>query len=64
MRIVSWNCNGAFRKKFKEVIKYNADVYVIQECENTLKTNDNEYKKFASNHIRIGNENKNYKIDY
>lgn len=51
-------------KKFKEVIKYNTDVYVIQECENPLKTNDNEYKKFASNHIWIGNENKNYKIDY
>ena len=29
MKILSWNCNCKFREKFKEIIKYNADVYVI-----------------------------------
>lgn len=34
MRIVSWNCNGKFREKISQIVKLNADVYVIQESEN------------------------------
>ena len=36
MRIVTWNCNGAFRKKYSRLKiddKY-PDILVIQECEN------------------------------
>ena len=37
MRIITWNCNGALRKKFKGLLDYNADLLVIQECENRRK---------------------------
>lgn len=59
MRIVSWNCNGKFREKFKEIQKLNADIYVIQECENPANTNNPNYKNFANNYIWTGhNPNK------
>lgn len=59
MKIISWNCNCKFREKYKEIKKYDADIYVIQECENPQTILDEEYKKFANNYIWIGdNENK------
>lgn len=58
MKIVSWNCNGKFRKKFKNVVKLNADIYVIQECENPTNFKNTNYFSFASNYIWIG-DNKN-----
>lgn len=56
MKIVSWNCNGAFRKKFKSITNekikdtyIDADIYVIQECEDPQKVGDEfkAYKQFA-----------------
>jgi len=58
MRIVTWNCNGAFRKKFRDIEKLNADIYVIQECENPLTSKDLEYKQFAENCLWEGYGNK------
>lgn len=54
MKIVSWNCNCKFRAKYHEVQKLDADIYVIQECEDPSKTNDPGYKLFASNHLWYG----------
>ncbi len=58
MKIVSWNCNGKFREKFKIISELDADIYVIQECENPDECNNVEYKQFAANHFWTG-ENKN-----
>ena len=33
MRIITWNCNMAFRKKAKLVLSYRPDILVIPECE-------------------------------
>lgn len=55
IKIVSWNCNGKFREKFKEIIEEDADIYVIQECENPAESNDEDYREFAgSNYFWTG----------
>lgn len=33
MKIVSWNCNRSFRKKYQRLLELDADLYIIQECE-------------------------------
>ena len=58
MRIITWNCNGALRRKFHKIEQFKADIVIIQECENPEQTADKIYKKWASNFLWIG-ENKN-----
>ncbi len=33
MRIIEWNCQGAFRKKNKEIFELKPDILIIPECE-------------------------------
>lgn len=59
MKIVSWNCCQKFREKYKIIQKYNADIYIIQECEDPNLTKTAGYKEFSKNSIWIGtNKNK------
>lgn len=58
MRIVTWNCNGAFRKKFEYIMAFDADIIVVQECENPKESKDLDYLRWANNYIWIG-DNKN-----
>jgi exonuclease III len=58
MRIVTWNCNGAFRKKFREIAFYDADVYVIQECEDPAQVDDAEFKGWSRNRLWTGKKNR------
>ncbi|GAA4520818.1 endonuclease/exonuclease/phosphatase family protein [Sphingobacterium thermophilum] len=37
MRIITWNCNMAFRNKSEYIISKKPDILVIQECENLNK---------------------------
>lgn len=37
MKIITWNCNMAFRKKAHFILEHNPDVLVIQECEHPDK---------------------------
>jgi exonuclease III len=54
LKIISWNCNGAFRKKYSLLDSFKADFLIIQECENPIESKDSEYKKWASNFLWIG----------
>ncbi|KGG81278.1 endonuclease [Caloranaerobacter azorensis H53214] len=59
MNIISWNCNGAFRKKYKYLMEYNCEIVVIQECEDPNTVNySEEFKTFMPNFIWVG-DNKN-----
>ena len=57
MKIVTWNCNGALRKKIQEVDSLDADVLVIQECENPAESTK-QFRSWASDYLWIG-ESKN-----
>jgi exonuclease III len=54
MKIVTWNCNGAFRKKFERISDFDADLYIIQECENPAESKHKEYSQWAENYIWTG----------
>ncbi len=53
MKIVSWNCNGAFRKKYHILDSLQADILVIQECEDPSRS-DTDYQNWAQNHLWHG----------
>ncbi len=54
LRIVTWNCNGALRKKWHRLATLNADVYVVQECEDPCQTNDAAYSAWCGSHLWTG----------
>ena len=54
MKIVTWNCNGALRKKFENLLDFDADIYVVQECENPEENGQKSYREWASNYLWIG----------
>jgi exonuclease III len=58
MRILTWNCNGKFREKYKLLDEVDADVVVIQECENPQLVTSKIYQDWAKNYLWTG-DNKN-----
>lgn len=57
MKILTWNCNGSFRKKIEFLQQIEADIYIIQECENQQQSKG-AYEAWLPNLIWKGN-NKN-----
>jgi len=37
MKIITWNCNMAFRKKANFILEYNPDILIVPECEHLDK---------------------------
>ena len=40
MRVIFWNCNGAFRNKINSILSLNEYIYVIQKAEDPNKNSD------------------------
>jgi exodeoxyribonuclease-3 len=57
MKVVTWNCNGALRRKLAHADGFCADILVIQECEDPALSTS-EYRKWAGEYLWIG-ETKN-----
>ena len=53
MKIATWNCNGALRKKMQLADKLCADILVIQECENP-EFSTQEYRHWAEPYLWAG----------
>lgn len=54
MKLVSWNCNGAFRNKFELLERYEPDIMIIPESENEEELARHKVKIPACQHIWIG----------
>jgi exonuclease III len=54
MRILTWNCNGAFRKKYKDIQEFKPDICIIQECENPEKIKDKDFRDWSQNFLWTG----------
>src|SRR6188474_2829211 len=37
MRIITWNCNMAFRRKAEFILKFKPDILIVPECEHPDK---------------------------
>ncbi len=57
MKILNWNCNGALRKKLKPIDDIDADIVIIQECEDPSQST-NSFKQWRPNYLWFG-DNKN-----
>ena len=57
MKIISWNCQGAFRKKASEILKLKPDILIIQECENIIVEDLGKHEIKPTSYLWYSNQN-------
>lgn len=63
MKIISWNCQGAFRKKNDLVLRLNPDLVIVTECENPQRLKFGELTPTPLSYYWYGsNQNKGIAI--
>jgi len=59
MKIITWNCNMAFRKKAEFILHYKPDILIVPECEHIDKLTFNANTEKPTDMLWFGtNENK------
>jgi exonuclease III len=49
MKLITWNCQGAFRKKAETILLQKPDILIIQECEHPDKLKFNSTTQLPNN---------------
>lgn len=55
MKIITWNCNMAFRKKAEAILAYQPDILVVPECEHPDKLKFNTAMPQPTHTLWFGN---------
>ena len=54
MRVITWNCQMAFRKKWPHLLDLGPDIAVVPECESLEKFNFNSWPNHPTGTVWIG----------
>ena len=57
MKLITWNCQGAFRKKVEVILNELPDILVIQECEHTDKLEFSSKATAPTSYLWFGDNN-------
>jgi exodeoxyribonuclease III len=55
MKLITWNCNMAFRKKANVILAYQPDILLVQECEHPDNIDFTLHKKVPKAVLWFGN---------
>lgn len=54
IKVLTWNCNGALRRKWLALEASEADLLIIQECEDPARAKDAAYLEWAGHYLWTG----------
>ena len=54
MKIITWNACCKFREKYSLLSQYDADILVIQECEDPSRSLCQAYRAFSGQYVWVG----------